>query len=86
MFDVCIKTPVYQNDPTLIGNHVDRVWAMETAGLQNEIGKQHNHSLEMNSPSREAMAFASLHENSNSVDLLRRYETPVWMLSVQVYS
>lgn len=48
-----------------------RIWSMEKAGLQHEISKQEDGQ---DGPTRSAIAFRSLCDDSRSAELLNRYE------------
>ena len=50
-----------------------RLWGMEKAGLCHEMEKHQSSAL--NSPTRAALAFRSLSDESRSLDVLGRYET-----------
>ncbi len=50
-----------------------RIWGIEKANLTHEIKKQD--PAAQDAPTRAAMAFRSLSDNSRTLDLLHRYET-----------
>lgn len=52
-----------------------RLWSMEKAGLDHEIRKQADSLPEENAPTRTALAFRTLCDQSRSLDLINRYET-----------
>jgi hypothetical protein len=71
--------PVDETDRALIENmavarwRLMRLWGMEKAGLCHEMEKHESPSL--TSPTRAALAFRSLSDESRSLDVLGRYET-----------
>ena len=52
-----------------------RLWAMEKANLDHEIRRQQAETRSENDPTRAALAFRALSDNSNSLELIHRYET-----------
>jgi hypothetical protein len=56
-----------------------RLWGMEKAGIANEIQKQESSAdsqdtLSRDAPTRAALAFRTLSDNSRSLELMNRYE------------
>jgi hypothetical protein len=52
-----------------------RLWVLESAGMGHEIRKQsHLHESETN-PTRAALVFRTLSDESHSLELMNRYET-----------
>src|SRR5207248_2753268 len=52
-----------------------RLWAMETSSLEHEMRNQHPQHAAENPPTRAALAFRTLSDESRSLDLYNRYET-----------